>query len=209
MPTARLRIQVPEGVWVSDVSRSHPDVRFRVLTAQVADGSGVGVVELRGPEPQVDEAIEEAFGHPTLEEVEVLEDAEDATLLQFETKAPLMMRAASESGAPFETPFEIKDGEGVWDVTSARSSLSNLGRRLDDLGVEYEIEHVRTVEGGSLLTDRQRELVELAIMEGYYDTPRKATLSEVAEAAGLAKSTASETLHRAEEKIVKDYLGTG
>lgn len=207
MPTARLRIQIPEGVWVSDVSTSHPDVRFRVLTAQVADDRGVGVVEVAGAKDDVEDAVEDAREHPTLSDVEVLEDSEDSTLMQFETQVPLLMTASNESGAPFETPFEISEGEGVWDVTSARSSLSDLGRRLDDIGVEYEVEHVRMVEEDSLLTDRQRDLVERAIREGYYDTPREATLSEVAEAAGLAKSTTSETLHRAEGKIVKDYFG--
>ncbi len=206
MPTARLRIQVPEGVWVSDVSRSHPDVRFRVITVQVADGDGVGVVELRGDPDEVEEAVEDARDHPTTTGVDVVEDTDDTTLLQFHTQAPLLMTAASESGAPFETPFEIQDGEGVWDVTSARSSLSDLSRRLDDLGVEYEIQHVRMVDEDSLLTDRQRELLDLAISEGYYDTPRESSLSEVAEEADLAKSTASETLHRAEGKIVKDYV---
>lgn len=206
MPTARLRIEVPEGVWVSDVSRSHPEVRFRVVTVQVADGEGVGVVELRGGPEQVAAAIDAAESHPTLSDLDVLEESENTTLIQFQTEAPLLMTAASESGAPFETPFEIQEGEGVWDVTSARSSLSKLSRRLEDLGINYEIEHVRMVDDDSLLTERQRELVDLAIAEGYYDTPRESTLSEVAEEAGLAKSTASETLHRAEGKIVKEYV---
>jgi hypothetical protein len=56
-----------------------------------------------------------------------------------------------------------------------------------------------------LLTDQQRNLLVTAVEMGYYDTPRESTLTEVATAVDLAKSTASVTLHRAEERVVKEF----
>jgi len=40
----------------------------------------------------------------------------------------------------------------------------------------------------------------------YYDTQREVSLSELANEFGIAKSTCSEVLHRAEGKIVKEFL---
>ncbi|MFC7174104.1 helix-turn-helix domain-containing protein [Haloplanus litoreus] len=57
-----------------------------------------------------------------------------------------------------------------------------------------------------LLTDQQSALLVTAVDMGYYDTPRESTLTEVADAADLAKSTASVTLHRAEERVVKEFV---
>lgn len=45
-----------------------------------------------------------------------------------------------------------------------------------------------------------------AVEAGYYDTPRTCTLTELADEVGLAKSTCSEILHRAEEIIVKEFI---
>ena len=53
------------------------------------------------------------------------------------------------------------------------------------------------------------DLLGTAIERGYYDTPRTCTLTELADAVGLAKSTTSEKLHRAEEKVVKEFLSSG
>jgi predicted DNA binding protein len=57
-----------------------------------------------------------------------------------------------------------------------------------------------------LLTDRQRRLLETARDRGYYDTPRRITLTELANELDFAASTCSEVLHRAEERIVKEHL---
>jgi len=40
----------------------------------------------------------------------------------------------------------------------------------------------------------------------YYDTQREVSLSELANEFGIAKSTCSEVLHRAEGTIVKEFF---
>nr|WP_265472954.1 helix-turn-helix domain-containing protein [Halohasta litchfieldiae] len=57
-----------------------------------------------------------------------------------------------------------------------------------------------------LLSEKQQELVLEAVDRGYYDTPRDCTLTELADAVGIAKSTCSETLHRAEETIIEHFI---
>ena len=53
----------------------------------------------------------------------------------------------------------------------------------------------------SLLTDRQQELLELAINEGYYEMPRRATLSDLADQANVTAGTIGEHLRKIETKI--------
>lgn len=56
------------------------------------------------------------------------------------------------------------------------------------------------------LSDRQREAVEAALDTGYYEIPREASQSEVAERIGCAPSTAAEHLQKAETKLLKAIL---
>jgi predicted DNA binding protein len=44
------------------------------------------------------------------------------------------------------------------------------------------------------------------VERGYYDTPRTCTLTELADHLGIAKSTASERLHRAEGAIIRAFV---
>ncbi|ELZ10800.1 Bacterio-opsin activator HTH domain protein [Halovivax asiaticus JCM 14624] len=52
------------------------------------------------------------------------------------------------------------------------------------------------------LTTRQREAVQRAIELGYYDSPREATATDVADALGCATSTAAAHLRKAEATLV-------
>jgi len=52
------------------------------------------------------------------------------------------------------------------------------------------------------LTDRQLAAVRLALDNGYYEQPRKASISELAEQTSVARSTFEEHLRKAENKLL-------
>ena len=194
-------------MWVHEVSKKHPETVFRVVSALPGGDHGVGVVELDGP--GYDEALDDIPEHETVTEIEVLwkEKNEEKSLVQVQTDEHLILQKASRSGVPMEMPFKIQDGVGEWSLRTSHDSLSNLGSVFDSMGMEYTIDYVRDVEDEEeLLTEKQKELVEKAHELGYYDTPRDISLSKVAEELGVAKSTCSEMLHRAEGKIMSEFL---
>ena len=205
MPRADLSIVLPDAVWVGQISRRYPGVTFRVLSAMPAGETGVGLVEVVG-EPIV-EIIEAIAGSEDVEGVDVLQRAEDRAVVQFETSEPMLLFSVRESGAPLDLPMEIRDGEAAMEITASSDRISELGRQLDTFGLRYDLERIyRSPDPPDLLTERQRDLLVAAIDRGYYDTPRKCTLTELAEATGRAKSTVSETLHRAEGKVLKEFV---
>ncbi|MEF8840240.1 MAG: helix-turn-helix domain-containing protein [Haloarculaceae archaeon] len=205
MPRADLTITLPDAVWVGRLSRQYPTVTFRVLSAMPAGETGVGLVEVvGGPIPEVLAAIAEGGD---VERVDVLQRVEDRAVVQFETSEPMLLFSVRESGAPLDLPMEIRDGEAAMEITASSDRISALGRQLDAFGLRYELERIyRSPDPPDLLTERQRDLLIEAIDRGYYDTPRECTLTEFAEATGTAKSTVSEILHRAEGKVLKEFV---
>ncbi|MFB6146444.1 MAG: helix-turn-helix domain-containing protein [Halobacteriaceae archaeon] len=206
MPRAKLTLSLPEGVWIGGLSRSFPEARFRILAAVPGDGTGAGLIEVSASDTH---AIVEALRETDeVIDLEVLQqgDGEDA-LLQFETSEPLLLAPMQDSGVPIETPFDIFDGEVSWEVTAPQDRLSDLGRQLTAFGIDFTVEYIHQhVSSDPLLTDRQRRLVEAAVERGYYDTPRECSLTDLAEDLDIAKSTCSETLHRAEGKIIREFV---
>lgn len=61
---------------------------------------------------------------------------------------------------------------------------------------------------GDGLTDRQREALRIAYERGYFEIPRRATLEEVAAEAGIAPSSASERLRRAQARLIEETVAT-
>lgn len=205
MPHAKLTITIPQGVWIGDISRAHPDVPIRILAALTGEDAGVGLVEISSP--TVEELVADMRTSDSVTKFELLQRTADTVLLQFETTMPLLLLPIQDSGVPLTMPFTIKDGTAEWEITAPQGRLSALGTQLAEFGIPFTVNEVHQhIEPEQLLTDRQLRLVRTAVDHGYYDTPRQSSLTDLAEEVDLAKSTMSETLHRAEEQIIKQYL---
>jgi predicted DNA binding protein len=204
MPEARLQLDIPEDVWIGTLSRQYDQATFRILAALSDGDGGVGLAEIRAAD--IDELLEDMRAAEDVLEVNVLDKPDDKALVQFETTHPLLLLAAQDSGIPLEMPFELSNGSAVWEITASSDRLSALGTQLRSFDIPFTIDYIQQdVEKGQLLTDSQAEIVETAIDEGYYDTPRTCSLTDLAAELDRAKSTVSETLHRAESKIIKQY----
>lgn len=205
MPEAKLRLTIPDDIWIGDLTRHHPDTRVRVLAAIPDELTGVGLAEITGP--GVAAVVAEMADDEELTNVETLQHRDGEALVQFETTNPLLLFPARGSGIPLQMPFDIQNGEASWELTAPNEQLSELGEQLEEFGIQFTVEYVHQhTASEQLMTDRQREIVRTAVDEGYYDTPRECSLTELAEAVGIAKSTCSSTLHRAEEAIVKEFV---
>ncbi|TYL37061.1 helix-turn-helix domain-containing protein [Natronococcus pandeyae] len=205
MAQATLTITMPEQVWMWQVSTAFPETTFRMLEAVPGAGSGFALVRLTGSE--VAEAVDELDDHPQISNLSTVGRTDDERTVHFDTTAPLLLFSSREAGTPIDLPVEIQDGEAVVDVTGSREQLAALADRLEQVGLRYRIERVQEqLYESQLLSERQLEVAVTAVDEGYYDTPRRCSLTELADHLGIAKSTCSETLHRAEEAIVKRFV---
>lgn len=204
MPRAKLTITIPEDIWIGDLTRSHPEGQFEILSALPAENGGVGLVELTAADPQA--VLDEIEQYDSITQVDVLQQHDDTALIQFETTMPLLLLPIQGSGIPLKMPFTIQNGEAEWEITTPHHRLSELGEQLREFNIPYTLDEVsQQVELEQLLTDRQSRLIQTALDRGYYDTPRQCTLTELAQELDIAKSTCSEILHRAEGKIIKEF----
>ncbi|WP_254766017.1 helix-turn-helix domain-containing protein [Salinilacihabitans rarus] len=207
MPQAKLTIDMPDDTWIGDISTAHPDVVFQVVTSIPGDGTGIGLVRLVAADPLP--IITDIQTRDDVEDLELLWKHDDEALLQIQTVNPLPLLPVWRAGVPLKMPFDIRDGDATWEVTTSTSRLSSLRDHLDDLGISFSIEYVREIDASQadqLLTDRQQEVLMAAVEAGYYRAPRDSTLGDVAEALDIANATCSDVLHRAEGHIIHWFV---
>ncbi|MFB6360975.1 MAG: helix-turn-helix domain-containing protein [Halobacteriales archaeon] len=207
MPKATLTITIPEAVWIGDLTRRNEQATFNILAALSGeDDTGVGLLKVQTATPAP--VLEALIGYDAVTAVDVLELSDESVLIQFETTQPLLLDLARQSGIPLEMPFTIQNGDAVWEITASQDRLSELNDQLTAFGLPFTVDSIyRNVDSNELLTEQQATVLDIAIREGYYDTPRTCTQEDIADRLDLAKSTCSETLHRAEEKVIKEYMG--
>lgn len=79
-------------------------------------------------------------------------------------------------------------------------------KQLSLVSGENKLHEIETVNV-SQLTGLERETVEWAIEQGYYERPRAIGLDEIAAEFGVSKSSISQRLRSAERKLVIDAMG--
>ncbi|WP_232702500.1 helix-turn-helix domain-containing protein [Halobacterium wangiae] len=207
MPHAKLTIDVPEHTWIGEISSDHPELLFEVVTSIPGEDSGIGLVRLTATNPLP--VITDIQTRDDVDALELLWKHEDEALLQIQSSNPLLLLPVWRAGVPLTTPFDIQGGEATWKLTTSTSRLSSLREHLEDLGIGFSIEYVREIDASQadqLLTDRQQEVLRTAAREGYYRSPRDATLGDVADTLDVANATCSDVLHRAEGHIVHWFV---
>ena len=233
-----LRLDLPTGSWLGDVSGRVPAATLRVAETIAVDGSAPGS---DGPESGADgppstdgdggatsdqspkavatvrvggtrrDRVEAALReHDRVDRATAVERRGDTRTLRVVGRAPAYLPAARAVGLPIASAVEVVDGRAAVTVVGDRDRIEAFGRRLAGDGLTVGVAATGSDEPERTLTEAQRELVLEAVRTGYYDTPRRRTLTELAEANDIAKSTCSETLHRAEGRVMRRFVdGSG
>lgn len=199
----RFRITLTEGSWGANVSRAFPDATLR-MRGMITDGdTGFALLGISGTRRET--VVDALRAHNGVDEIGVIATGARETTVHVAGDTPRFVSAARRSGLPIEPPVELSDGNAALEIVGDRDRLSLLTAQFAEAEVEFDIGLVgeQAGEPTRILTDTQRTLVTAALDAGYYDTPRTCTLTELAERQGIAKSTCSETLQRAEGRLIK------
>ncbi|WP_313691774.1 helix-turn-helix domain-containing protein [Halorarum halobium] len=206
MPQATLKVKSNDGLVA--LSEAHPDVAFEVLGAW-PDGEELRLL-VETDVLDVDPLTETLGTISDVTDFEVRHAGSDRVLCEVATTIPEPHGAIADSGVVPSFPLHLEGGWLVGDLVASRDQLSAFRDELDSAGIEYRITQVSATSTESpLLTDRQREVVDVALEHGYYDSPRDCTLTALAEHLDVNKSAVSRVLHRAEGKIITAFGSAG
>jgi predicted DNA binding protein len=205
MPRARLKVKPPGGP--AELSTEHPDDEYRFLSSRYLANSVVTFFEAETSDPE--RVIQYFDNNPDLGSHEILHVDEYGVVIEFTTpETPPPVRAALDAGILPRGPLIVRNGWVIAEITTSQERLSQFRDELEDAGLPFEVEWVsQSLNPTDLLTDRQRRVITEAVERGYYDSPRGCSLTDLATVLSVSKSTTSGVLHRAEGRIIKEFIG--
>lgn len=204
MVKARMHVTLSEGQWKADVSRGCVDCSVRLLGMVSQAGRAVETVSVSGE--NLETHLVEIETHPAVDRFEVMERSDESAVVHVETPEPEFLSIVSRVGTPPRYPVDVTDGELQVTVSGTHAAISSLGDALQAEEVSFELQSVQPHEEvHRILTRRQEEVFVTAVEQGYYRSPRRCSLTEVAEEVDIAKSTCCSILQRCEEAVV-DYF---
>lgn len=205
---ARLRLKFSPAAsddWLATLSTEFPLAEFELLASHPTDDGVLGILELQAPDT---DAIVRRFENASeVRSFDVLHTDEQMVLIRYLIPRPEGYRANRASGIPPNFPARLQDGWLHTELTGSHDRLSQFIDELAAADIPYQIQSLsQSHESNELLTERQQEFIIEAVERGYYDSPRRCTLTDLAETFDINKSAASGVLHRAEARIIKEFV---
>lgn len=223
----RVVLRIPTGVvarlgFVSKRFFRHNE-SLEVLHTFAAGGEVSQVVRIRRRDPlppnaEIERRRGELLGRYALRHFEVLDRDEarrEVTALITRGLSDDMAALLREIGGEVvpAQPFVVGPGETVITFYAADERVPQVYELLDSLGIPHTVESVRAFRGErsplAELTDRQRALLELAHRLGYFDTPSRTSLAQIAKIAGVSRAAVSKTLRRAQARLLEATMRAG
>ncbi|WP_396613738.1 helix-turn-helix domain-containing protein (plasmid) [Haloferax sp. S1W] len=174
------------------------------------DGSIVLLYQLRGDPSRVQTHLD---SHSGVIDSDVPETPAGLTYIHGRPIRPVreLFGLAHTHSVVFETPL-LHTADGL-EVTIGGSEQA-LKRVVEAIPPEIELTLVRKgpyhPENRGLeskLTERQREVLSVAVEHGYYETPRRTTHREIASHVGVTTATVSEHLRKVERHVLSELVG--
>lgn len=201
----RIEVPFPPGSCVFEaLSRAHDDLLVELNGSMVTGPSEVVVdVSLAGGcvSPEI---TAEMRSHSHVKEVVVLSLRRGRARYRVTKAICPVLRVFITTKVIPHFPFLMKGGTATIMVYSSEGSIRTL---LDRLQRQMPGAHIVSVRSDdrrrlSLLTPHQSEVLKQAVLRGYYDVPRRTTLTELAVHLKISKSSLWETMATIEKKLL-------
>jgi predicted DNA binding protein len=207
--TCRVTLDLPEGCWLHEFSTRYDELRLEVVDRfPLTPRRSLAEVRFHGPRPA---GWEEELANVTgVDHVEVLEEQELSALCQVIHLTPSWLASARRLRVLWRHPVWVAQGAARWELIASEDRLRELIAEISPTLPGVRIDALLRGAGSRLpeqLTPRQSELLRRAVCEGYFDVPRRISLTELAERLNLSKSTLSERLAVVERKLITREAG--
>ena len=203
---ARFIIKIPPNKCLHIINTRFPHLEIKILAlTPLSRTIGICLLQLgkRGIHSKMNEILDILADY----EYEVLGDHDDIIIISVKMSDPWIMRIFIRYQVLIQYPLKIMEGGIEFKLIATRNKMDRILKALESQRVKTKIKDIGRYKPQKLLTPRQEEILKVAYESGYYEIPRKISLSQLAARIGISASALSENLRRIERRFAAEYLG--
>jgi hypothetical protein len=205
----QIALQVKAENKLQDAAKTN-NARLSVVDCKPFNKTGMSLLlELRGTEQAIRGATTEIRKTEGVRQVVEGEVVGETAPLLVVLERPAICRASNDAAIVcLECALNSETGASSWRfIVRKTSDFRQVLAKLSKEGIETRIEDVAPLERKATLTGRQKEIMATAVAQGYFEFPRRVSLTGLSEIVGVKPSTLSEILRSAERRIMANALG--
>jgi predicted DNA binding protein len=208
----KARITASHNCWASRIGKLFPEEIMSLNnTIWLEDSHALDVFTIRSDNnSNFDKIINFLKSEKTILRIKILERQNNFLAIQVDTQCPQPIARQVYKNYCFQLAPTILNEKGeTWTLGSEnRENIKKLFETIERMGTA-KIEFLAPSSYDNInLTEKQRTAFNFAMFAGYYETPRKINIQQLAKAYGIGKTTFSEHLRKTELKILHNYLNT-
>jgi predicted DNA binding protein len=206
----KLDVRIAHRVWLGDFSRRHPELLIECISLLALGAAGyLGEYEFFGSSRDWTDEIAEAHG---IVEVERLDAAPNFGRYRIRFRQAVVATLAARYEVLIRYPRKLMNGILSVELVARLSRMRRLVAILAKGGLEPQLVSLGRASLRSaplILTPVQRSLFRQALALGYFEVPRRITLTGLAGKVGRSKSSVSRTLAAVEQKLAQIAARSG
>lgn len=211
----RIRYELSRDAWASQFTRKHPEVRVDVHNVTPMNGKYLlGEFTIQGTDGHAEgfDWAKELAELPDVLQVQRLEGVQGTQTYRILSHLPVTVALGTEYGLLMRYPRTVKNGfvtcETIAHVHQIRGFIAATraaGRAASVVSLRRDA--LRSSDPA--LTPTQRTMFYEAVAAGYFEVPRRITLTELARKLSKSKSAVSEGLAVVERKLAEEAVRRG
>ncbi len=197
--------QIPEGKILSILSVTFPHLRFylqsmlplsKSMGSSLIQVQGSGLVQFATQLPQIMSNVAYTLLHDQL----------DSLLLHVQMDNPWFLLTIIKTNLILKFPLVVQNNRIYVDMVATRQKIDQLFAEFDLHAVPYIITRIGKFIASPLLSTRQEFVLQLAVELGYFDIPRKISLSQLAHRLEITPASLSQALRRIYRSLSRQYF---
>jgi len=201
----KVRFEIPHEVFLYTISRAHPELVGTIPTSQnLPDGRVLAEFDVAGPHAY--DLGQEIGDLPGVLAVTRLTPSGQLTRFNVVLKEPSYIHLANELEVLLRYPRLVENGEYTVEVAARLSQLRKLVDGLRQISpfvrvLRFSADPMRS--SPHRLSPHRSALLRQALSAGYFDVPRRITLTGFAHRLGRSKSSVSRALALIEKELAE------
>lgn len=206
MLEAELLLKFPK-MWITEMPKRHP-VFIKIVGRRPSGKLGVrDLVEISGEQEVLELLLKEFETEPWVKNFDLDFVKSGKMVGEVVTYKCLACSALAGSNCHLLAADVKPDGSVHWRLmTSDRDEVKKLVSKLKKVKCDVQLLKVSPIDEQEVLTSRQEEIIMMAFERGFFETPRKTKLKDLARITGVSQATLSEILRKGQKRIVVEYL---
>jgi len=201
----KLTFPIPDEKWLAKFSRSYPLLQFKLLSLlPISKTQGYCLLQIEGTNlNQFWENFEKYYAAKNLN---LIFKDEQSIALNIVIGDTWVLNMIVEAQAVLNFPIIIHDGIALFELIAPRVKIEQMLTHSNWKKLEISIKQIGQYCADTILTPRQSEILTKALTNGYFEIPRRVSLSDFAKNIGISATALSGNLRRITQKLGEKYL---